>query len=108
MFIMNDLRSFYMAPDQTYLMIHCAAKYPVKLDMQALPLSDRMWMAHMVTYRLHESNNDSKFVIFLIEFIDTSLDPKFPTRLAADCLLLVGMLFGLQIDRRHLARLDKR
>ena len=51
--------AFYMAPDQAYLMFHCAAKYPFELDMQALPSSDRIWMAHMFTYRLHESNNDS-------------------------------------------------
>ena len=65
-------------------------------------------MAHMFTYRLHRGDNNPQFVTFLIDFIDTCLDLKSPTRLVADCVLLTGMLLGLQIDRQDLARLDKR
>ena len=97
-----------MAPDQTYLVVLCTVGYPVELNMKSLPLSDKMWMAHMFTYRLHRGDNGSGFVSLLIEFINTSLDPKSPTRLVADCVLLAGMLLGLQVDGRHLARLDKR
>ena len=63
----------------------------------------------MFTYRLHRGDNTPKLNTFLIDiFIGTCLDPKSPTRLAADCVLLAGMLLDLQIDRRHLATLDKR
>ena len=89
-------------------MLQCVVQDPVELNMKSLPLSDRMWMAHMFTYRLHWGNNHPKFVTLLIEFIDTCLDPKSPTRLVADCVLLAGMLLGLQVDRQYLARLDKR
>ena len=75
-------------------MVLCTVGYPVELNMKLLPLSDKMWMAHMFTYRLHRGDNGSSFVSLLIEFIDTCLDPKFPTRLAADCVILAGMLLG--------------
>ena len=99
---------FNMAPDQNYLVVRCAVEYPIELNIKSLPLSDRMWMAHMFTYRLHKGDNDPGFVAFLIDFIDTCLDPKSPPRLVADCMLLAGMLIGLQIDGQHLVRFDKR
>ena len=98
----------YMTPDQTFLVVVSALGYPGKLNMKSLPLSDRMWMAHMFTYRLHGDDTYPEFVSLSIEFIDTCLDPKSPVRLAADCVLLAGMLLGLQVDRRRLAWLDKR
>ena len=105
----NDHQLFNMAPDQSYLVIHCMEEHPDELNMELLSLSDRIWMAHMFTYRLHRGDNTPKFVTFLIDiFIGTCLDPKSPTRLAADCVLFAGMLLDLQIDRRHLATLDKR
>ena len=105
----NDLLHFVkIVPDQPYLVVHCVVEHPVELNMKSLPLSDRMWMAHMFMYRLHGGDNDPKFVTFLIEFIDTCLDPKSPARLAADCVSLAGMLLGLQVHRRHLDRLNKR
>ena len=100
---------FDMAADQTFLVACCMVEDSVEVNMKSLPLSDRMWMAHMFTYRLHQGDNYySRFVTFLIEFIDTCLDLKSPTRLVADCVLLAGMLLGLKVDRQHLARLDKR
>ena len=107
-YIKNEHHLFNMTPDQPYLVVRCAVAGPVELDMKLLSLSDRVWMAHKVTYSLHRGNDNPKFVTFLIDFIDTCLDPKCPTRLAADCVLLAGMLLGLQVDRRYLARLDKR
>ena len=96
------------ASDQTYLAICCVDRYTSKPNMKPISLSDRMWMAHMFTYRLDKGDSDPVFDTLLIDFIDTSLDSKSPTRLVADCFLLSGMLLGLQIDRRHLAKLDKR
>ena len=106
----NDRRSFYVASDPNYLVICCMEGPLAKLKMKSLSLSERMWMAHMFTYRLYRGDNDSDFVTFLVDFIDTCLDPgsKPPARLVADCWLLAGMRVGLQIDRRDLARLDKR
>ena len=105
----NDEPHFFnMNLDQTYLMVHCVVEYPFDLNMKLLPPSDKMWMAHMFTYRLHRGDNDPEFVTPLIDFIDACLGPESPTRLAADCVLLTGMLLGLQVDGRHLARLDKR
>ena len=66
-----------------------------------------MWMAHMFTYCLDKGDSDPVFDTLLIDFIDTSLDSKSPTRLVADCFLLSGMLLDLQIDRRHLPNLTR-
>ena len=101
---------YYMIPDRGYLTVSCAVTYPfdAKLDMPSVPLYDRMWMARMFTYRLYNGDNDPDFFDFVIGFISTCLDSKAPTRLAVDCVLLAGMLLGGEVDRRHLARLDKR
>ena len=48
------------------------------------------------------------FITFVVDFIKACLDSIPPQHLLADCLLLAGMLIGLSVDRRHLARLDKR
>ena len=98
----------YMASDQSYLVVSCVEEPPDELNMKSLSLSDRMWMAHMLPYLLHQGDKDPEFVTFLIGFINTCLDPNSPARLVADCVLLAGMLLGLQIDGRHLARLNKR
>ena len=103
--------SFYysMIPDQGFLTISCAIDICyVKLGMASVPLYDRMWMARMFMYRLYNGDNDPEFVDFVLGFIGTCLDSKAPTRLVADCVLLAGMLIGIKINRRHLARLDKR
>ena len=111
-FIYSELYpSFFysMIPDQGFLTISCAVDiHCIKLDMASVPLYDRMWMAHMFTYRLYNGDNNPDFVNSVIGFIGTCLDSKTPTRLVADCVLLAGMLIGIQINRRHLARLDKR
>jgi hypothetical protein len=62
----------------------------------------------MFTYRLHKGNTDLVFDASVIKFIGICLDSEPPARLATDCVLLAGMLLGLPIDRRFLARLDKR
>ena len=96
-----------MLADQAYLAIYYALKKPKTLDLTSLPLSDRMWMAHMFTYHLHKDGNDPECVSFVVDFIGICLDLKSPARLVADCVLLAGLLLGVQIGRRHLARLDK-
>ena len=105
---------YHMIPDQGVLTISCVVNICyVKLDMASVPLCDRMWMARMFTYRLYthrlyNGDNSPDFVDFVIGFIDTCLDSKAPARLVADCVLLAGILIGQKINRRHLARLDKR
>ena len=105
--------SFYysMIPDQGFLTIACTVEtylFNCKLDMASVPLYDCMWMARMFTYRLCNGNDIPILADFVIGFINTCLDSEAPTRLAADCVLLAGMLIGQKINRRHLARLDKR
>ena len=99
-------RSFYysMIPDQGFLTISCAVDICyAKLDMASVPLYDCMWMACMFTYRLYNGDNIPGFVDLVIGFINTCLDSKAPTRLAADCVLLAGMLICVQINCRDLA-----
>jgi hypothetical protein len=83
---------------------------PSELAITSLALSDRMWLAHMFAYRLHGGTISSKVSTFVVEFICNCLDQDIPPprRLVADCLLLAGLLMGLQVDRRQLARIDKR
>jgi Family of unknown function (DUF6535) len=101
---------WYMTPDDPAFLVVCSAAnhLPDDLDITHLPLSDLMWMAHMFTYRLRIDNDDPEFDPFVVKFIGNCLDSEPPTRLAADCVLLAGMLLGLPIDRQHLTRLDKR
>ena len=101
---------YFMIPDQAFLTISCAVDkhHRVKLDMASVQLYDCMWMAHMFTYRLYNGENGPDFVDYVISFIGFCLDSKAPPHLAAECVLLAGMLIGIQINRRHLARLDKR
>ena len=104
----RDIYEFYrMVPDPAYLMV-CAVYHPVKLNISSLPVSDRMWMAHMFTHRLRNGERHPDIVSSMIDFIGICLDSKFPARLVADCLLLAGMLVGLPVDQRQLVRLDKR
>jgi Family of unknown function (DUF6535) len=114
----DDHNLYYMLQDQAYLIVSGSAAGSwiedgldialSLLDTISLPLSDRMWMAHMFTYRLNNGEESPEFVAFVIDFIGICLDSKPPPRLVADCLLLTGMLIGLPIDRSHLAKLDKR
>ena len=103
-----DHTSYHMLPDKAFLVVCCALNSLVNLDIASLPLSDRMWMAQMFTYRLHKGNYRPKFVTLAINLIGICLDSKSPARLVADCILLAGMLIGVQVNRQHLARLDKR
>ena len=105
-----DSGIYYMIPDQGFLAVSFAVDIcSVKLDMASIPLHDRMWIAHMLTYRLYNGANDSNSDFkSVIGFIGTCLDSKAPTRLVADCMLLAGMLMGGKVNRRHLAQLDKR
>ena len=99
-------------PLEQGVLISCVRGRPINLDLASLSPSDRMWLAHMFTYRLHEGFHDhdhSDFDTFVTELIHVSLlDLTSPGRLVADCLLAAGLLLGLTINRRHLARLDKR
>ena len=88
----------------------CAQGTAIKLDIESLSPTDRMWMAHMFTYGLHKKRYDPQFDTFVIDFIERVclLDSTPAPRLVADCLLSAGQLLGLQIDRQHLVRRDKR
>ena len=102
-----------MLPDQGFFTVSCSASailstVNAKLDMASVPLYDCMWMARMFAYRLYDGDNNPNFVDSVICFIGTCLDSKAPTRLVADCVLLAGMLIGGKVNRRDLARLDKR
>ena len=90
-------------------MVSCVDGLPVKLDITSLTPSDRIWMAHMFTYRLHKRGHDPEFESTVTDFINSCLtDPTSPGRLVADCLISAGVLIGLSVDGRQLARLDKR
>ena len=100
---------YQMHGEQGFLLIACAVDDPNELDITSLTVSDRTWMAHMFTYRLHDGTISPKAVTFVLDFICICLlDPNPPGRLVADCLLLAALLMGLRIDRQQLARLDKR
>jgi Family of unknown function (DUF6535) len=108
---MNDDGPYRMIRDQDFLLIFSAVRSdePSELHIGSLSSSDRMWLAHMLTYQLHAGDKNTIFLTFVIRFVDVCLqDPKSPPRLVADCLVLTGMMMGLPIDRSHLARLDKR
>ena len=103
-------RCFYEMPlkDQGIL-ISCVPGRSINLDLTSLSPSHRIWLAHMLTYRLHEGDRHSSVENFVIDLIDACLrDTTSPGQLVADCLLLAGLLLGLPMDRRHLARIDKR
>jgi Family of unknown function (DUF6535) len=104
----SDRYIYHMVPDHDFLVASCGVELPLKLDTTSLTLSDRMWIAHMFTYHLHEGHRHPEVVTFVIDFIDTCLDSTSPARLVADCMLLAGLLVGMRVDRRHLSRLDKR
>jgi Family of unknown function (DUF6535) len=107
----DDFEYWHMDPDdQAYIVVSSALydEYPDNLDITLLPLSDRMWVAHMFTHRVHKGDDNPEFDTFVVKFISICLDSKPPERLVVDCLLLAGMLLGLPIDQQHLERLDKR
>ena len=92
-----------------FQMVSCVEGRPIKLDITSLTPSDRMWMAHMFTYRLHDKDYDPQFEFIITDFISYCfIDSTSPGRLVADCLILAGLLIGLSVDRGQLARLDKR
>jgi Family of unknown function (DUF6535) len=109
-FRFDDPYVYQMRGDQGFLFISCAVDDPNEhLDITSLTLSDRAWMAHMLTYRLHDGTVSSKAVTFVLNFVCICLpDQETPSRLVADCLLLAGLTMGLELDGQQLARLDKR
>ena len=105
----DDHHFYQMQGNQGFLPIACAVDDPIELDVASLTISDRTWMAHMFTYRLHDKKIRPMSVPFLLDFIRSCLsEPSPPSRLVADCLLMAGMLMGLRVDRQDLSRLDKR
>jgi Family of unknown function (DUF6535) len=105
----DDHYWYQMHGAQGFLLISCAVSDPGELDITRLTLSERMWMAHMFTYRLRDDKISPKAVPWVLEFICVCLlGENPPGRLVADCLLLAGLLMGLKIDRQQLGRLDKR
>ena len=94
--------------DKDLLIVSNTVEQPGQLDITSLSVSDRSWVAHMFTYHLDDGANGRDFVNNVIDFIETCLDSMPPSRLLADCLLLAGMVIGLPVNRRYLARLDKR
>ena len=101
---------FYSISDHHNMLIvfNCVEGLP-DWDIASYSTSDRMWTAHMLTYHLLERNCSPQFDSFAVDFIGCCLSGSTsPSRLVADCLLSAGLLIGLQVDRRHLARLDKR
>ena len=103
-----DFNIYNIRPDRDTLVITCAVGHPDRLDIASLSVSDRTWMAHVFTYRLHNEVDNPYFVTIVINFIEICLYSTPSLRLRADCLLLAGMLIGLSVDRRYLSRLDKR
>jgi hypothetical protein len=106
----RDFLFWHMTPcDPAILVVSSAVdESPDNLDITRLPLSDLMWMAHMFIHRLHKGRDYPEFDAVVVKFIGICLDSEPPARLAADCVLLAGMLLGLPVDRQHLTRLDKR
>ena len=100
--------TFRMPPDHDFLVLYCATNEPLNLDITSLSTSDRMWLAHVFTYRLNNGENQPHLVAFVVDFVRICLSPESPSRLIADCLLLAGMLVGLRIDGGFLVKLDKK
>ena len=104
----KDHQCFYEILLEGGILISCMERRPIQ-DWASLSASDRLWLTHMFTYILYKGGYDSQFKVFVIVLISDSLrDSTSPGRLDADCLLSAGLLLGLSIDRRYLARLDKR
>ena len=99
---------FRMPVDHEFRVLYCATNEPLNLDITSLSSSDRIWLAHVFTYPLHTGYKKPPFNAFVIDFFRICLGQESPTRLKADCLLLAGMLVGLKIDRRCLAKVDKK
>jgi hypothetical protein len=107
--IHNDDHLGAIPDEQDFQLISCVMEPPNDLDITSLPFSDRMWMAHILTRHLHTRNQLPSIRPFVHEFIDKCLcDPKTPSRLVADCLVLAGLMVGLRPRRRYLAKVDKR
>jgi Family of unknown function (DUF6535) len=103
----TKLRS--MLSDQDFLIVCCSLSYDSsKLDLTSIKLSDRMWMTHILAYRL-QNGIEPEERVFVIRFVVACLDTESPLHLVANCLLLAGQLIGLRIDdTRQLATIDKR
>ena len=99
---------YHIHPNQHYQVLSRTIDGLEVPDIASLSVSDRTWMVHMFTYQLHTGFNNGDFVTIVIDFIEICLYSTPSQRLWADCLLLAGMIIGLSVDRRHLARLDKR
>jgi Family of unknown function (DUF6535) len=105
----NDRHLRAMPDDQDFQLISCVTERPYVLDITSLTFSNRMWMAHILTYHLHHGDRHPRILSFVNGFIDKCLhDPKSPSRLVADCLVLAGLMIGIRAHRRFLAGIDKR
>lgn len=79
-------------------------------DINSISSSDRMWLAHLIPYCLHQGRcgKDSDWRDVVIMFTAACLrDPHSPSRLVVDCLISAGLLMGLLVDQTQLAKLDK-
>jgi Family of unknown function (DUF6535) len=109
---------YYRPSEHGFLVINTVLNTYVgdTLDLTCLSSSDRMWIAHMCSYGLlHPHNgllhahNGLDWEESVIDFIGQCLqDMKSLPRLVADCLLSAGLMMNLQVDPRHLAKIDKR
>jgi hypothetical protein len=98
-----------MPDGQDFQLISCVIERPNELDITSLPFPDRMWMAHILTRHMHNGNQLTDIHPFVHDFIEKCLrDPKSPSRLVADCLVLAGQMVGLRPYGRYLAKIDKR
>jgi hypothetical protein len=105
----NDHHSHAMPNEQDFYLISCVVEKLYDLDIASLSFADRMWMARILTFRLHDGVQHPVIRRFVLDFINKCLqDPKTPPRLVADCLLLAGLMVGVQPGRRYIRRIDKR
>jgi Family of unknown function (DUF6535) len=108
-FIDRHLDAFPL--DQGFQLISYVMEGPsgLNLDFASIPFPDRMWMAHILTHHLRNLVRYSNNFSFVHELIEKCLqDPKTPSRLVADCLVLAGLMVGVGPKQRYLALIDKR
>jgi hypothetical protein len=105
----SDRHLHAMPDEQDFYLISSVVERPYDMDMTSLPFADCLWMAHILTYRLHNGDQNANIRRFVHDFISKCLhDPKTPSRLVADCLVLAALMVGLRPRRRYLAKVDKR
>ena len=99
---------FKMPLDNDFFVLYWATNRPFHPDITSLSPSDRMWLAHVFTYRLNNGENHPYLITFVVNFVGICIgESDSSSRLVVDCLLLAGMLVGLKIDGGCLVKLDK-